>query len=128
MVQTTVSKECEAYRKIEIRQIGKHYQYSKTQKILAPLRGHANLQLLRKDEESPESGKAVCDWRSHRRSVSASGRSGRGQLSLPAGGLWRLQKPVVNALDLRANMPPVEVGQNGGSRVGAQLGCEGSFI
>jgi len=66
MVQTSVSKQCEAYRKIEIRQIGKHYQYSKTQKILAPLRGHPNLQLLRKDEESPESGKAVCDWRSHR--------------------------------------------------------------
>ena len=38
------------------------------------------------------------------------------------------QKLVVNALDLRANMPPVEVGQDRGSRVGSQLGCELSII
>ena len=66
MVQTGVSEQSEAYGKVEIRQIGKQYRHSKTRKILAPLRGQPNLQLLRKDEESPESSNAVCDWRSHR--------------------------------------------------------------
>jgi len=55
-----------AYGKIEIRQIGKQHQHAELGKILAPLRGQPNLQLLGKDEESPESSKAVCDWRSHR--------------------------------------------------------------
>ena len=61
--------------------------------------------------------------------VSAFRRGRRGELSRF---MWAdsgaLQKLVVNALDLRANMPPVEVGQDRGSRVGAQLGCEFSII
>ena len=61
--------------------------------------------------------------------MSAFRRGRRGELS----GFMRvdsgaLQKPVVNALDLRANMSPVEVGQDRGSRVGPQLGCELSII
>ena len=41
---------------------------------------------------------------------------------------WHRQKFVVNALDLQANMPPIEVGQDCGSRVGSQLGREFSIV
>ena len=46
--------------------------------------------------------------------------SGRGGLDLRAGGFWRnAKKPIVNALNLSAYLPPIELGNYGRVRVGS---------
>src|SRR6266478_3101966 len=48
--------------------------------------------------------------------------SGRGGFDLRAGGFWRnAKKPIVNALNLWAYLPPIELGNYGRARVGSQF-------
>src|SRR6266478_5533846 len=48
--------------------------------------------------------------------------SGRGGFDLRTGGFWRnAKKPIVNALNLSAYLPPIELGNYGRARVGSQF-------
>ena len=60
----------------------------------------------------------MCDWRSHNARGSALRRSGsNGFIQGAKVGGRRAEKLVVDALDLSADLPPVEIRQNGGPSI-----------